>query len=168
MNSQQLLYIYFGIGLLFVLYFLFFRSKPKPPFRLNLKEKQSDKRQIEQVEAELKTREAAADQLVQQVLSAKTAEILPPEVVEVQVEKIEQTKEFELVAAKLPSNKEIHIYFVYNFHEWECHEVLGVPKGASLQEVTEKYQQLIKTSDPSTFPFYEAAFEAILKRRGQK
>lgn len=59
------------------------------------------------------------------------------------------------------------VYFVYNGHEWESHEVLGIPVGANLQHATQIYQQLIKTSDPSAFEFYEAAFNSILKTRGR-
>lgn len=55
------------------------------------------------------------------------------------------------------------VYFLYNGHEWEVYEVLGLPRGSSFQIVTSQYQNLIKTSDPSTFEFYDAAYAAILK-----
>ncbi|MBC7464468.1 MAG: hypothetical protein H7256_00620 [Bdellovibrio sp.] len=61
-------------------------------------------------------------------------------------------------------SKNISIYFMFNGHEWEAHEVLGVPAGAPLPVVTEMYQSLILNSDPSTFEFYELAHQAILKR----
>ena len=59
------------------------------------------------------------------------------------------------------------IYFLYNGHEWEVHEVLGLPMGSSLQIATSQYQNLIKTSDPSTFEFYDAAYSAILKSQAK-
>lgn len=57
------------------------------------------------------------------------------------------------------------IFFVYNAHEWECHEVLGIPRDSDLQKATEKYQYLIQTADPSTFDFYTAAYQALLSHR---
>lgn len=64
--------------------------------------------------------------------------------------------------------KNLHVYFVYNGHEWESHEVLGIKPGAQLQEATSVFQQLIKTSDASTFEFYESAYKAILQKRGRR
>lgn len=153
MNSQQLLYINLGIGLFFVLYFLFFRSKPKPPVRLHLRGKPSEERQLDLIESERQEREAAKANVVQQVLAAKP---------------VEEPRALERPEPPPPVLKENSIYFVYNGHEWECHDVLGIPRGSSLKDATEKYQHLIKTSDPSTFPFYEAAFDAVLKRRGAR
>ena len=63
--------------------------------------------------------------------------------------------------------KEI-VYFMYNGHEWEAHEVLGLKAGVTLEEATAHYQNLIKRSDPSTFEFYEAAFSAILKLKSPR
>ncbi len=60
------------------------------------------------------------------------------------------------------------VYFVFNGHEWEAHEVLGIECGSSLEKITAHYQNLIKTSDPSTFEFYEAAYSAVLKLRNPK
>lgn len=61
--------------------------------------------------------------------------------------------------------KNLSIFFVYNGHEWEAHEVLGVPAGASLPQVTEAYQKLILNSDSSTFEFYESSYQAILQKK---
>lgn len=57
------------------------------------------------------------------------------------------------------------VFFVYNGHEWEAYEILGLPRGCTLQTATSHYQNLIRTSDPSTFDFFNAAFSAILKAR---
>lgn len=73
---------------------------------------------------------------------------------------VSSTKSFQPVMIEGPKT-----YFVYNGHEWDAHEVLGIKKGADLPQVTAEYQRLIKTSDPSTFEFYEAAYSAILKSR---
>lgn len=70
----------------------------------------------------------------------------------------------DLNAAKA-ARKSITTYFMYNGHEWEAHEVLGVPAGSPMTTITEVYQKLILTSDPSTFQFYESAHQALLKHR---
>ncbi len=57
------------------------------------------------------------------------------------------------------------VFFAFNGHEWEAHEVLGCKIGEGLDAATQVYQQLLRTSDPSTFDFYEAAFNAILKSK---
>ncbi len=77
-------------------------------------------------------------------------------VVEVQVEMTPKTDSVK------PKSRE-QIYFVFNGHEWEAFEVLGLQSGVSLETATRHYQELIKNSDPSTFEFYDAAFTSVLK-----
>ncbi|MGZ3690039.1 MAG: hypothetical protein ACXVAX_00960 [Pseudobdellovibrio sp.] len=92
---------------------------------------------------------------------------------EVKVEKTEQGESIVSAVVEIKeetkkvSSKEI-VFFVYNGHEWEAHEVLGLKSGVSLEEATRHYQNLIKTSDPSTFEFFEAAFSAILRLKSSK
>lgn len=57
------------------------------------------------------------------------------------------------------------IFFAFNGHEWDAYEVLGCPQEAGLDQVTKEYQSLLRTSDPSTFDFYEAAYLSILKSK---
>ena len=52
---------------------------------------------------------------------------------------------------------------MYNGHEWGAYEVLGSDPGETIDKTTQQYQHLLKTSDPSTFDFYEAAYNAILR-----
>lgn len=54
--------------------------------------------------------------------------------------------------------------FVYNGHDWEAFEVLGLPAGAKLAAVTQRYQELLRTADRAQMEFYEAAYRAILKK----
>lgn len=61
----------------------------------------------------------------------------------------------------LATAKNLSVLFMYNGHDWEAHEVLGVPQGANMHMVTMAYQELIKKSDPSTFAFFEAAYKVI-------
>lgn len=141
-----------------MLYFFFFRNKPKPPVKLNLRAKSSE------VNSEFVQQEAERSEKVAQVLGAVPRRLeqeakLTPEVVAKPV-LVENTEAREI--------RKTSIFFVYNAHEWECHEVLGIPRGSDLQVATEKYQYLIKTADPSTFEFYGAAFQALLMSRGSK
>ncbi len=60
--------------------------------------------------------------------------------------------------------KALNILFLYNGHDWDAYQVLGLPAGASLPLVTERYQQLIKQADEGQLAFYDAAYQAILKK----
>ncbi len=60
--------------------------------------------------------------------------------------------------------KSLNILFLYNGHDWDAYQVLGLPAGASLPLVTERYQQLIKQSDQGQLEFYDAAYQAILRK----
>lgn len=66
-------------------------------------------------------------------------------------------------APVVPQARQLNILFLYNGHDWDAHQVLGVPAGTSLSVVTQRYQQLIKSSDAGQIQFYEAAYRAILK-----
>ena len=138
MNSQQLLYLNIFIGIVFVLYFLLSKGKRHEPTKLNMK---------------------ANEDFTKSIIKAKTSAPLPaaePKMTVLEPENVIQMKTH--VA------KNLSIYFMYNGHEWEAHEVLGVPAGAQLPVVTAAYQKLIITSDPSTFEFFEAGYQAILRR----
>ncbi len=65
----------------------------------------------------------------------------------------------------LKSAKKLNVLFLYNGHDWDAYAVLGVPAGANLSLVTERYQQLVKDSqDKGQIEFYQAAYNAILKK----
>lgn len=134
MNSQQLLFINFLIFLALVLFFVFFRSKPKQPTILDLKAIPKETDSELSKEKNEKERVVEAKDVTQ---STKPTKML----------KIES------------------ISFIYNGHEWDAYDVLALPRGCTLQIATSHYQNLIKTSDPSTFEFFEAAFSAILKAK---
>ncbi len=72
----------------------------------------------------------------------------------------------EIVTEVIPiQSRNLKVYFAFNGHDWEAYEALGVPVNAPMTTVTKMYQHLIKTSDASTFDFYESAHQAILQRR---
>lgn len=81
------------------------------------------------------------------------------------VSKYEKLAEAPLKLSHNSQKQNTAIFFVYNGHEWEAYEVLGLPRGSTLAITTTHYQHLIKTSDPSTFEFFEAAYSAILKTK---
>lgn len=61
------------------------------------------------------------------------------------------------------AGKNLNCFFMYNGHDWDAYLVLGVPAGSTLPAVTQAYQDLIKKSDPNSYEFFEAAYQAILK-----
>jgi hypothetical protein len=145
MNSQQLLLINFLILSAVVLFFVFGRSKGKQTLKLDLRSPSQDKAPPLQKEAEsLKVAETS-------VVAEETKDVI---VTQPQV----------ISAPQVVAPAENSIFFVYNGHEWEAHEVLGLGKSCDLKDATMRYQSLIKTSDPSTFEFYDAAYSAILKK----
>lgn len=61
--------------------------------------------------------------------------------------------------------KELNILFNYNGHTWDAYEVLGLPAGASLVDVTKSYQHMLKTAEPESHEFLETAFKTILSKK---
>ncbi|MBK9321561.1 MAG: hypothetical protein IPM97_01145 [Bdellovibrionaceae bacterium] len=61
--------------------------------------------------------------------------------------------------------KELNILFIYNGHSWDAYEVLGVPAGANLVDVTSAYQKMLRTADPESHEFLETAFKSILAKK---
>lgn len=58
-------------------------------------------------------------------------------------------------------SRSLAVIFMYNGHDWEAHDVLGVPQGASMHQVTMAYQELVKKSDARSLQLYEHAYSAI-------
>lgn len=123
-----------------MLYFVFGRSKPLAPTRLDLR---------------------------------KNAKSDAPEIVP-EKERVAVAKDVSLLAKDVTPLATFHsriekkgfsVFFMYNGHEWEAFEVLGLPKGCDVKATTSQYQNLIKTSDPSMFEFFEQAYSAILKSK---
>lgn len=123
-----------------MLFFVLGRSKPKQPAKLNLKSDTKDAEPLTLNDKAENTRIVEA----KDVTPVEVSGVLPG-----------------------PSKRLMGkaVFFVYNGHEWEAHEILGLPRGCTLQMATSHYQNLIRTSDPSTFDFFNAAFSAILKAR---
>lgn len=62
-------------------------------------------------------------------------------------------------------SKELNILFNYNGHTWDAYEVLGLPAGAGLVDVTKAYQTMLKSAEPESHEFLETAFKSILARK---
>ncbi len=174
MNSQQLLYINIVIGVVFVVYFLLGRGKGRQPTRLNVKANEDFSKTLlktSQTESQVDSTEEAEPSYQ---ISKKAILLEPEHETDTANSTHETSKTSEAIKSSESSEnvvsiksfkaKNLSIYFVYNGHEWESHEVLGVPQGAPLPKVTAAYQELIKTSDPSTFEFFESAYQSILMR----
>ena len=150
MNSQQLFFINLILGLILLVYFWLGRSsKQKSPTRLNLKAQSTEE---PDVKLSVLASSVNTTQPAQLAGSSSAPTVLEAEVV----------SETRTTANK---SRELNLYFMYNGHDWEAHDVLGIPRGASLPIATQAYQELVKKSDPSTFEFYEAAYNTILKKR---
>lgn len=61
--------------------------------------------------------------------------------------------------------KELNVLFMYNGHDWDAYEVLGLPAGCSLKMVTQRYQELVRDADEGKLLFLQAAYESILKKQ---
>ncbi|MBC7420373.1 MAG: hypothetical protein H7328_06550 [Bdellovibrio sp.] len=95
-----------------------------------------------------------------------TAKVLEPKMTVLEPEIKETEAKPEIVLEVIPmQSRNLKVYFAFNGHDWEAYEAIGVPVNAPLTTVTKMYQHLIKTSDASTFDFFESAYQAILKRR---
>jgi hypothetical protein len=150
-NSQQLIIINLIIGLLLLAYFLVgvATSKQKPPTRLNLRAGD----------------EPASEDLPEVNPRTKTMKALPPpRAVGEDANAAGQIKEDAAFRVAAEKARDLSLYFIYNGHDWEAHDVLGVPRGAPLSQVTEVYQALLKTSDPSTFEFFDTAYKTLLRK----
>ncbi len=61
--------------------------------------------------------------------------------------------------------KTLNVLFMYNGHDWDAYEVLGLPAGCGLTLVTQRYQELIREAEEGKLLFYQAAYDAILKKQ---
>ncbi len=68
------------------------------------------------------------------------------------------------VTKDFSQEKNLNVLFNYNGHTWDAYEVLGIPAGAPLHLVTQAYQREISKQDPTSHPFLQAAYQAILSQ----
>ncbi len=66
---------------------------------------------------------------------------------------------------KVAAAKSLNVLFMYNGHDWDAYEVLGLPAGCGIHLVTKRYQELIQNAEEGKLLFYQAAYDAILKKQ---
>lgn len=59
--------------------------------------------------------------------------------------------------------KDLNPRFIYNGHDWDAYEVLGVPAGSNFQVVRQAYHLQISKSGPESREFLETALKTIIK-----
>lgn len=158
MDSQQLLYIILILFVFLLGLFLTVRRTPKPPTKLNVKAGESF-----QSNKKIDIINIKANHLIEDIVNPRTLGDMTSEELNKSAKKY--STDWSAPVQPLKEAKNLSIFFMYNGHDWEAHDVLGIPQGASLTLATEKYQKLIKSEDPSTFEFYEGAYNAILQSR---
>jgi hypothetical protein len=162
-NSQQLLIVNFIILSAIVVIFLRGRSKSKQsPTLLRLRDPEPQPGRAEPLTA---VQPSKIESNETKPVETKHIETKPDEVKD---SNTNPAAEREVGPASSSSGKNLRaIYFVYNGHEWEAHEVMGLPRDSDLYQVTQAYQRLLKTADVSTLEFYEAAYCALLKLKSK-
>jgi hypothetical protein len=61
--------------------------------------------------------------------------------------------------------KSLNVIFNYNGHSWDAYEVLGVPAGSGIKDVTAAYQAALRKNKKESHVFLETAYKAILHHR---
>lgn len=60
--------------------------------------------------------------------------------------------------------RSLNVFFNWNGHTWDAHEVLGLPAGASRDKVIQAFHAARARAGRDSLPFLQAAADAILKR----
>jgi hypothetical protein len=155
-NSQQLFYFNLIVGVLFLAYFVLGRSKAKAPTKLNL-------RAASPIESSVQG--SLVDPKISQSEPLRAQQSSLKQISEPKVSLLEPETSLSQVSSDKTESKQLSIFFIYNGHDWEAHQVLGIPQGASIDVATRAYQEQLKAADPMSYEFYEAAHAAIFKKR---
>ncbi|MGE0634102.1 MAG: hypothetical protein AB7O96_16930 [Pseudobdellovibrionaceae bacterium] len=60
-------------------------------------------------------------------------------------------------------SKNLNVMFIYNGHNWDSYEVLGVPAGSSLSSIQKAYKESLARTNSQSHDFINAAYQAILQ-----
>lgn len=175
MNSQQLLWIIVTVGVFLVFLFLSLKWERKKPTQLNLRAGEDNKEEIKEnktIKLDQITKSEASEASSSPQLSKP---FLKPNRDYSKWSTPESLIKSSVTPPKAPafedeggrpgaaqSARPLTVAFMYNGHDWEAFQVLGVLPGTTLPLVTETYQNLLKNSDSSSHAFFEAAYMAIL------
>lgn len=134
-----------GIGAGILALFLI-RAKPKAPTRLKLRTDTSSKA----LPSSAQTSSRRDDSQNSQTDAAKN-------VISVQT----LSAEVESFQSVSPREKNLNVLFNYNGHTWDAYEVLGLPAGASLDQVRVAYDKECAKVSRDSREFLTTAFRAI-------
>lgn len=164
MNSQHLFWFNLIAAVLFVIYFLTARNSGKKPTQLNLR---GGEKKTEEPGALVAVPKAGSVSGVIDDLqvpkktigktnsySEKHGQWLAPEALAV--------PEVKAPTKPPPKERSLNVFFMYNGHDWDAFQVLDLAAGSTIPMVTQVYQERLKTAEPSTHLFLEAAYKAIL------
>jgi DnaJ-domain-containing protein 1 len=59
--------------------------------------------------------------------------------------------------------KILNVIFQYNGHDFDAHQVLGIPTGASKDTVRQAYDNAMAGAHPDSKEFFEHAYRSILR-----
>jgi hypothetical protein len=68
-------------------------------------------------------------------------------------------------AEEITEGKSLNVIFMFNGHNFDAFEVLGLPAGAKPEAVRKAYELMRKQTTKDSQEFIEAAYQAILKDR---
>lgn len=147
MTSQEFLYMTAGIGAAILALFLI-RAKPKAPTRLKLR---SD------------TFNALSSSSQTAARGGELKNPLEPGGGRAKGKGFAQTlsSEVESLQSVSPREKNLNVLFNYNGHTWDAYEVLGLPAGASLDQVRVAYEKECSKVSPDSREFLTTAFRSI-------
>lgn len=68
---------------------------------------------------------------------------------------------------KEPSKEEVqlNVMFNWNGHSWDAYEVLGIPAGSHLNQVTKAYEEEMAKMDEESRAFIQKAYQAIVAHK---
>lgn len=61
-----------------------------------------------------------------------------------------------------PNEKNLNVFFMFNGHSFDAHEVLGLPAGANRQMIEAAYRTSLARVAPESQEFIRAAYQALL------
>lgn len=64
-------------------------------------------------------------------------------------------------SGEFASEKSLNVMFLYNGHNFDAYEVLGLPAGSRREQVESAYRRALSASAAESHGFYEAALQAI-------
>ncbi len=78
-----------------------------------------------------------------------------------------ELEDMEKTPDREPPQEEIqlNVMFNWNGHSWDAYEVLGIPAGSNLNQVTKAYEEEMVKMDEESRAFIQKAYQAIMTQR---